>query len=57
VIVPTQQAQHPVELIEACIVKRQRTTALFWLEGDAQPEHRPELAFERHSVRVTRTAL
>ncbi len=55
--VPTQQTQHPVELIEARIVKRQRTTALFWFEGDAQPEHRPEISFERQGVRVTRTVL
>jgi len=38
-------------------VKRQRTTALFGFESDAQPKRCPEIAFERHSVGVTRMAL
>ena len=52
-----QQAQDLVELIEARLVKCQHAAALLRLDGDAQPEHRRELALERHRVGVTRTTL
>ena len=52
-----EQIQNAVELVEARIVKRQHTAAFFRFEGDAQPEERPELALQRHTVGVARTPL
>ena len=48
-----QQPQHPVELVEARIVKPQGTAAFLRVQGNAQPENCGELAFERHGVRIT----
>jgi hypothetical protein len=32
-----EQGQHPVELVEACVMQGQGAATLFVLDGDAQP--------------------
>ena len=56
-LMPAQQAQHLVELVEARIVERQAAAALLCFEGDPQPEDRRELALKRYGVGITRTPL